>query len=89
MQSAGGIADGVDLESIAERPEMRLRLPTVHVHGMKDEGLHLHRTLVNDYSAPGSTTLVEWDGPHRIPFKKVDVDRVVEAIMELCEEYGI
>jgi predicted esterase len=89
MQSAGGIADRVDLESINDRPEMRLRLPTVHVHGMKDEGLHLHRRLVNDYCAPGSTTLVEWDGPHRIPFKKVDVDRVVEAIMAMCEEYGI
>jgi len=89
MQSAGGIADGVDTESINERPEMRLRLPTVHVHGLKDEGLHLHRALVNDYCAPGSTTLVEWDGPHRIPFKKVDVDRVVAAVMELCEEYGI
>jgi hypothetical protein len=89
MQSAGGIADGVDLDSINERPEMRLRLPTVHVHGMKDEGLHLHRKLVEDYCAPGSATLVEWDGPHRIPFKKVDVDRVVEAILDLCEEYGI
>ena len=89
MQSAGGIADGVDLDSINERPEMRLRLPTLHVHGMKDEGLHLHKKLVEDYCAPGSATLVAWDGPHRIPFKKVDVDRVVEAILDLCEEYGI
>lgn len=89
MQSAGGLAEGADLESIRERPEMRLRLPTLHVHGLKDEGLHLHRTLVEDYCAPGSATLVEWDGPHRIPFKKVDVDRVVQAILELCEEYGI
>jgi hypothetical protein len=89
MQSAGGTGDGVDLDSIKERPEMRLRLPTLHVHGLKDEGLHLHRRLVEDYCAPGSAMLVEWDGPHRIPISKVDVDRVVKAILELCEEYGI
>lgn len=89
MQGAGGLVEGVDKESIRERPEMRLRLPTLHVHGLKDEGLSLHRTLVEDYCAPGSAALVEWDGPHRIPIKKTDVDRVVKAILELCDEYGI
>jgi hypothetical protein len=89
MQRGGGLVEGVDMESITERPEMRLRLPTLHVHGLKDEGLGLHRTLAEDYCAPGSAVVLEWDGPHRIPIKKVDVERVVGAMMELCEEYGI
>ena len=84
MQSAGGIADGVDLDAIKDHPELRLRLPTIHVHGLQDPGLHLHRRLVNDYCEPGSTTLIEWDGNHRIPLKKTDVDKVVEAILEVA-----
>jgi predicted esterase len=89
MQSAGGLADQADTESILERPDMKLRLPTLHVHGLKDEGLHLHRALVQNYCAPGTASLVEWDGPHRIPIKKSDVDRIVDAWIELADEYGV
>jgi len=89
MQSAGGLPDAADLDSIFERPDMKLKIPTIHVHGLKDEGLHLHRRLVEDYCAAGTTTLVEWDGPHRIPIKKTDVDRIVTAWVELADEYGI
>jgi Serine hydrolase (FSH1) len=89
MQSAGGIADGVDLDSITAYPGMRLRLPTVHVHGLQDPGLHLHRRLVHDYCEPGSTTLVEWDGNHRIPLKKVDVEKVVDAILKVSTACGV
>ena len=84
MQSAGGIADGVDLDAIKAHPDIRLRLPTIHVHGLQDPGFHLHRRLVNDYCEPGSTTLIEWDGNHRIPLKKADVDKVVEAILDVA-----
>ena len=38
-----------------------LRTPTVHVHGMADPGLHLHRRLLEQYCEEGSATLVEWD----------------------------
>ena len=89
MQSAGGLPDAADLDSLLERPDMRLRLPTVHVHGLKDEGLHLHRRCVEEYCAPGTTAVVEWDGTHRIPIKKSDVDKVVAKIVEVADEYGV
>jgi len=89
MQSAGGLADAADLDSIFERPDMKLKIPTLHVHGLKDEGLHLHKIMVEDYCAPGTATLIEWDGPHRIPIKKSDVDKIVDAWIDLADEYGV
>ena len=89
MQSAGGIAEGVDLESIDERPDLRLSVPTLHVHGLKDEGLELHRRCVEGYCAPGTAEVVEWDGPHRLPIKGTDVEKVLARWIELADEYGI
>jgi predicted esterase len=89
MQSAGGLTSGVDVQSIADRPHMKLRIPTLHVHGLKDEGLSLHRILVENYCAPGTTTLVEWDGPHRLAVKRSDVDNMIDAWVKLADEYGV
>lgn len=89
LQSAAGLPDEADMDAIFEAPEHKLRLPTVHVHGLRDEGLELHRRCVEDYCAAGTTVVVEWDGPHRIPIKKVDVERVVEAFVELADEYSV
>ena len=89
MQSAGGIADGVDLEAIDERPDLRLSVPTLHVHGLKDDGLKLHRRAVEGYCAPGTAEVVEWDGPHRLPIKSMDVEQILGKWMEMGEEYGI
>ncbi len=88
MQSAGGLPKDADIDSLMERPDMRLKVPTVHVHGLKDEGLELHKRCVEEYCAPGTTTVVEWDGPHRLAVKKADVDKIVEAIVEVADEYG-
>lgn len=77
-----GFVDEVDEEAV-------LRTPTVHVHGMADPGLHLHRRLLEQYCEEGSTTLVEWDGAHRIPIKGKDVERVVNAIYDVAEKTGV
>lgn len=66
-----------------------LRLPTIHVHGLKDKGLHLHRRLLEQYCEPGSTTLVEWDGDHRVPIKSNDVKSIVDAILDVSQETGV
>lgn len=66
-----------------------LRIPTIHVHGLKDEGLHLHRRLLGKYCAPGSATLVEWDGNHRLPFKGPDVLSVTDQTTRLSKDLGI
>ena len=89
LQSAGGLPSEADLEAIQERPDMKLRVPTLHVHGLRDEGLELHRRAVEDYCAPGTASVVEWDGPHRVPIKKADVESVVSAFIELVDEYGL
>lgn len=66
-----------------------LRVPTVHVHGLADPGLHLHRRLLEEYCAEGTATLVEWEGAHRIPIKSKDVERVVGALYDVAEETGV
>jgi hypothetical protein len=63
-----------------------LRQPTIHVHGMADAGLDLHVRLYKEYCEPGSTTLVEWEGAHRVPIKSDTVERVVGAIYEVAEQ---
>ncbi|PNY29980.1 Uncharacterized protein TCAP_00108 [Tolypocladium capitatum] len=60
----------------------RLQIPTLHVHGLRDEGLEAHRELLAYYTAPEYARLIEWDGGHRLPIKSEDVRRVAEAIKE-------
>ncbi len=66
-----------------------LRLPTVHVHGMRDPGLEQHLTLLNVYCAKGTARLVKWDGDHRLPIRSTDVDAVTNQIIELARELGV
>ena len=65
-----------------------LRLPTIHVHGLRDQGLHLHKRLL-EYCEKGSTRVVEWDGDHRIPFKTTDAAAVVAQMLEVGRETGV
>lgn len=62
----------------------KLTTPTLHVHGMHDQGLELHRELHRDWPAPYSDQLVEWEGAHRIPFKSWDVKAVVNGLMRVA-----
>ncbi|KAI9830051.1 MAG: hypothetical protein M1819_005881 [Sarea resinae] len=71
-----------------EEREHILRLPTIHVHGMRDQGLDLHRRLLEQYCEKGSTRLVEWDGDHRVPLKSKDVSAVAEEIFDLAKQTG-
>ncbi|KAJ5822700.1 hypothetical protein N7447_005040 [Penicillium robsamsonii] len=66
-----------------------LRIPTLHVHGLRDKGLDHHRKLFEDFCAPQSRRLIEWDGDHRIPLKLKDVSLVVHQIRELAKETGV
>lgn len=69
--------------------EAVVRIPTLHVHGLADAGLHLHRKLLYEYCSEESTRLVEWEGTHRVPLKSSDVVRVVRAIYDTAEKTGI
>jgi pimeloyl-ACP methyl ester carboxylesterase len=66
-----------------------LNLPTIHVHGLRDSGLHLHRMMMDSYCRADSATLVEWDGHHRVPIKTADVQAVVGEILRVSEQLGI
>jgi predicted esterase len=63
-----------------------LHIPTLHVHGLQDEGLDGHRRLLKTYCKRGSTRLVEWDAGHRLPIKSRDVQVVVSQILDMAEE---
>jgi pimeloyl-ACP methyl ester carboxylesterase len=88
LVSAADISEGFGFVDKVE-DEAVLKTPTVHVHGLADEGLHLHRRLLEQYCEPGTTTLIEWDGSHRIPIKSKDVVRVVGAIWDVAEKTGV
>ncbi|KAK9788112.1 hypothetical protein SCARD494_10121 [Seiridium cardinale] len=64
-----------------------LKLPTLHVHGLYDPGLHMHRELL-DYCDGDTVRILEWGGGHRVPLKDTDVIPLVDHILELAEETG-
>lgn len=86
MLPSGAISEGFWYDGPNEHV---LKLPTIHVHGMADPGLHLHRRLMNQYCDEKSVTLVEWDGAHRVPLKKTDVDRIIKEVYRVAREEGI
>lgn len=67
------------------RPAM-LQLPTIHVHGMRDPGLRLHRQLLEKHCAKGTTSLIDWDGDHGVPIKGEDVRLLVREVLRLADE---
>ncbi|KAI1817018.1 serine hydrolase FSH [Poronia punctata] len=61
-----------------------LRLPSIHLHGLADPGLNLHRQLYEKYMDPKCTTVLEWDGNHRVVLKTTDVQPLVDAIFQMA-----
>ena len=82
----GAISEGFKYEG--ESPHI-LRLPTIHVHGLADPGLHLHRKMLNQYHDPKAATLIEWDGTHRVPIKKTDVEKITNEIYRVARDQGV
>jgi hypothetical protein len=72
-----------------EEQQHILRVPTIHVHGLRDPGLKLHRGLLEKYCEKGSTRLIEWDGDHRVPLRSKDVSIVVQEILDLSRKEGV
>ncbi|KAL5342472.1 serine hydrolase-domain-containing protein [Aspergillus crustosus] len=66
-----------------------LSLPTIHVHGLRDPGLDRHRELLEEYCDPLQSALIEWDGGHRIPIKRRDVEMVVRQIERISREAAV
>lgn len=66
-----------------------IRMPTLHVHGLKDEGIRFHRLLMKSYFDSKEARLMEWDGNHRIPFKSSDVEVIVQHVLEMAKMTGV
>lgn len=86
LVTAGAISEGFHFDGPS--PHV-LRLPTIHVHGLNDAGLHLHRKMLEQYHDPATSTVIEWDGTHRVPIKKADVEPIVAAIYRIAQEQGV
>lgn len=82
-----GLSDRPDLVEMM-KGEHVLKIPTIHVHGLKDPGLHLHRELLEDYCDPDTTRLIEWNGEHRVPLKGTDVQPLIDQILDVARETG-
>ncbi|KAI5863728.1 serine hydrolase FSH [Durotheca rogersii] len=84
---AAGEPGGPDLMELASGSHV-LRLPTIHVHGLRDPGHALHRELFEDYCDPTTARLIEWDGDHRIPLKTSDVQPLIDDILDVARATG-
>lgn len=71
------------------RDALWLRVPTVHVHGLLDEGLEWNRKLARQYCDETSAAVVEWSGPHRVPLRTDDVARMAAEVYRLARQCGI
>lgn len=67
----------------------RLIVPTLHVHGLRDPGLDLHRQLKDLCCRPDSARVLEWDGAHAVPLKSVDVRLLTDAITAIAKDAGV
>ena len=87
LGSAGEVPGDKEFKELDEKD--RLKIPTIHVHGLKDPGLELHRKLLKGYCDQSHTSLVEWDGEHRVPVQTVDVAAVTSRIISIGKLTGI
>ncbi|MCJ1333128.1 hypothetical protein MMC10_009822 [Thelotrema lepadinum] len=66
-----------------------LNVQTLHVHGLRDSGLDLHRKFLHENFDQRHTRLIEWDGEHRVPIKSKDVQVVMDEILAMARRSGI
>jgi predicted esterase len=62
-----------------------LHIPTIHVHGLNDPNLHLHRRLFYEHCKGNSASLIEWDGGHRVPVKTGHVRTLVDEVLAVFQ----
>ena len=66
----------------------KLETPTLHVHGLLDGGLDMHRHLLKHFTSPAKSRLIQWYGAHRIPIRSTDVTEITEGILEMAKVRG-
>ena len=87
--SITGVSVGCDSELSSLPFPNKLQTPTLHVHGLEDGGLEMHRHLLKHFTSPNDSRLIQWHGAHRIPIASEDVKAVTEGILETAEVHII
>lgn len=80
ISSHGGVAVSV---------VQKLKLPTLHVHGLLDEGLPLHQGLLDNWCEKSSASVMSWYGDHRVPLKSQDIETLAWEIKEVARRGGV
>ncbi|KXT16738.1 hypothetical protein AC579_5237 [Pseudocercospora musae] len=95
QETPPGLVDACQLSTLTREALFSPRLaapmintPTIHVHGLRDPGLPLHRKFLAQHFNPHSCALLEWDGGHRMAIKTADVVPVVEGILAMARATG-
>lgn len=65
--------------SFARKDEL-IKIPTLHLHGLKDAFLSQARSQMNNHFDPNTITCVEIDYHHAMPWHKSDISLLVENI---------
>ncbi|EAU30780.1 conserved hypothetical protein [Aspergillus terreus NIH2624] len=78
MQSR--IAQELDVK---DRASERVRIPTLHVHGLKDMFLPLGRQQYENYYERATATLYEVNYHHAMPWYKHEVEKLAELIQKI------
>ncbi|KAF4119583.1 putative esterase [Geosmithia morbida] len=66
-----------------------ISIPTLHVHGLQDPGMHLHRVMADKYCKDGTARSIEWDGGHRLPIRPDDVEIMVSEILDMVKDASV
>jgi len=61
-----------------------LTMPTIHVCGLEDELLESHRSVVNQWCAPASWIMMQFDGGHRLPYRPADLHPLAADIIRVA-----
>jgi predicted esterase len=61
----------------------KLKIPTVHVHGLEDPFLKSSRMLTREVFHPNSANVLEFNGGHHIPRRPSDLGRLTMHIRDL------
>ncbi|EEP79294.1 predicted protein [Uncinocarpus reesii 1704] len=84
-----GPAPVVGFEKLeTEDQKLVLRIPTLHVHALRDPDLPYHQMLKTQYCDEGTATVVEWNGDHRVPLAAKDIAPVADRILGLAKQTG-
>ncbi|KAJ3547694.1 hypothetical protein NM208_g1380 [Fusarium decemcellulare] len=80
--------DVLDCDELEREKHEHLHLPTVHVHGLRDSRIAMHKELLK-YCQADSARVLEWDGEHRVPIKSTDVAALANKIINVASKTGV